>query len=319
MCRPLLVTGLPRSGTTFAGKILSHPPHVFNIGEPFLHRVGASHLFPYYRTRTEEGTRYDDLLRSILAYEKIMQYRAKTLTWSISGLRRYLLGSRGTLEYLHAWWTTQLQNREGRLLLKEPHGLLLTLPALRDLGCQVLVLVRHPAGQVSSHLSLNWTGRHNRPSSLLDQPKLLQDHLDWLPDVLRNTERTPLQDLGLMWRALYEVFLNYLDELGETDRLKVIRHKDLCTSPINTFSELYRWAGLSWSTSVKNTIRTLTNPSNPTERSGSASPHPHNLQRDSASVATIWKDRLTRSQIENLRDITAPVASQFFDDEDWNV
>jgi hypothetical protein len=139
-----------------------------------------------------------------------------------------------------------------------------------------------------------------------------------LPDALKTSERTPIQDLGLMWRALYDVFLDYLEELGETDRVKVIRHKDLCKTPIDTFSEIYDWADLSWSANVEDTIRSFTSADNPAERPD-AVPHQHNLYRDSAALIDIWKSRLEPSQIRRLYDITAPVASHFFDDEDWNV
>mgnify|MGYP006293458917 CR=1 FL=1 len=318
MSRPLFVTGLPRSGTTFTSKILSQPSNVFNIGEPFLHRVGTSHLFPYYRTRNEAGVRYDELLRSILEYEKILQYRTKQFEWSVGGLRRFLLGSHGTLEYIRAWLNTKVREGDGHLLIKEPHGLLLTLPAVRKLDCRVLVMVRHPAGQVSSCLSLSWTRRHDRPVSLLDQPRLVEDHLGWLPDLLDTTTRTVVEDLGLMWRALYDVFFDYLEALDDTDKVQVIRHEDLCLSPYHKFSNLYDWADLPWSSKVERKIDKLTNSENPSERSDATAPHQHDLHRDSASLPTIWTSRLQPRQIQDLQAITAPVSSRLYDDADWS-
>ena len=174
---PILVTGLPRSGTTFIASVLSQPEHVYNIGEPFLHRVGADHHYPYYRTKTTNGARYDRLLRQIFRYKKLFRYRIKTFDPSLKGIRRYVFGSGRTLEYVQAWWITQVLGRGGRLLVKEPHALMLTLPLVQNRDCRVLVLVRHPGGQVSSKLSLGWTQPRDRPRSLLDQPKLIEDHL----------------------------------------------------------------------------------------------------------------------------------------------
>lgn len=130
--------------------VLSQPKKVFNIGEPFLHRVGADHHYPYYRTKTSGGVRYDELFRHVFQYRKLLQYRIKDFEFLLKGLRCYFLGSGRTLEYFQGWWTTQVLGREGRLLAKEPHALMLTLPLVRNLDCKVLVLVRHPGGRGTS-------------------------------------------------------------------------------------------------------------------------------------------------------------------------
>ena len=313
----MLVTGLPRSGTTFVASILSHPSHVYNIGEPFLHRIGADHHYPYYRTNTSSGERYDDLLRHVYQYRKLLQYRVKDFDFSLKGLRRYFLGSGRTVEYLQGWWSTQVLGREGRLLAKEPHALMLTLPLVRNLDCKVLVLVRHPGGQVSSKLSLGWTQSRDRPESLLDQPKLIEDHLGWLPDVLEEKERSTVEDLGLMWRAQYDVLLNYLDEIGDSDRFRIVRHEDVCLNPLAQFSTLYDWANLPWTPEVEAKIAELTSTDNPTERSENTDPHQYRHRRDSSTVVDVWKQRLTQEQIQALREITEPTASEFYDDESW--
>lgn len=319
MSSPLLITGLPRSGTTFVGKVLSQPENIFNIGEPFLHQVGTYHHYPYYRSETPEGIRYDQLLSSIFEYQKLWQYRMKKFEWSIAGLRRYVLGSRRTLEYFRGWWNTQVRGREGRLMVKEPHALMLTFPAVQDLDCQVLVLVRHPGGQVSSKLSLGWTDERDRPRSLLDQPKLIEDYLGWLPDVLERKERSTVEDLGLMWRAQYDVLLNYLEEVGDSEQFRIVRHEDVCLNPFEQFSELYDWANFTWTQEITAMISDLTNTDNPTERSESTDPHQHRLRRDSSTVVDVWKKRLSHKQIQELREITEPVSSKFYDDKSWNT
>lgn len=319
MSSPLLITGLPRSGTTFVGTVLSTPETVFNIGEPFLHRVGTDHHYPYYRTENPAGQPYDRLLASIFEYEKLLQYRVKTFEPSLRGARRYLFGSGRTLEYVQGWWTIRVLGREGRLLMKEPHALMLTLPAVQRLDCKVLVLVRHPGGQVSSKLSLDWTDRRDRPESLLDQPTLIEDHLSWLPDLLETKDRSTVEDLGLMWRAQHVVFLDFLDEIGENENLRVVRHEDVSVDPFEVFSDLYDWAGLPWSQDVESTVADLTSGDNPTERSEGKTPHQYRHRRDSSSIVDVWKERLTREQIHKLKDVTQPTVSAFYDEDSWSA
>lgn len=313
----LLITGLPRSGTTFVGTILSMPETVFNIGEPFLHRVGTDHHYPYYRKETSDRQPYDRLLASIFEFEKLLQYRVNTFEPSLRGVRRYLFGSGRTLEYIQGWWTIRVLRREGRLLMKEPHALMLTLPAVQRLDCKVLVLVRHPGGQVSSKLSLGWTDRRDQPESLLDQPTLIEDHLSWSPDLLRTTDRSTVEDLGLMWRAQYAVFREFLDEVGDHEDLRVVRHEDVCLKPFKVLSDLYDWAGLSWTDEVESALADLTSADNPAERSEGKTPHPHRHRRDSSSVVDVWKERLTHEQIRTLKEVTQPTVSAFYEEDSW--
>lgn len=317
MSKSILVTGLPRSGTTFVGKILSSLSHVFNIGEAFLHRVGSDQHYPYYRAKTSNGVRHDQLLRQTFQYRKLWQYRVKEFEPTFKGIRRHLLGSGRTLEYWQGWWNTQVLGRDGRLLMKEPHALMLTLPLVKHFDCKVLVLVRHPGGQVSSKLSLGWTQAWDRPKSLLDQPKLVEDHLQWLPPLLEETERSTVEDLGLMWRALYSVFFEYLKEIGDAENLRVIRHEDVCSDPGSQFESLYDWAGLPWTPEVKAAISEFTSSDNPAERSRDEDPHQHRNKRNSSAVIDVWKERLDGKQIEELKEITTPIASKFYNESTW--
>lgn len=89
---PMLVTGLPRSGKTFIASVLSQPEHAYNIGEPFLHRVGTDHHYPYCRTKTTGGARHDQLLRQVFRYKKLFATESKRLTRLSRGYAGTCLG-----------------------------------------------------------------------------------------------------------------------------------------------------------------------------------------------------------------------------------
>jgi hypothetical protein len=153
----------------------------------------------------------------------------------------------------------------------------------------------------------------------LDQPKLIEDYLGWLPDVLEEKERSTVEDLGLMWRAQYDVLLNYLDEIRDSEQFRIVRHEDVCLNPFGQFSDLYDWANLPWTQEIEATVSELTSTDNPTERSESTDPHQYRLRRDSSTVVDVWKQRLSREQIQELRKVTEPVASEFYDDKSWST
>jgi len=122
-----------------------------------------------------------------------------------------------------------------------------------------------------------------------------------------------------MWRAQYDVLIDYLDKIGDSEHFRVVRHEDLCLNPFEGFSTLYDWADLPWTQEVETKIAELTSADNPVERSEHTEPHQHRHRRDSSTVVDVWKQRLTPGQIRELQEITEPVASEFYDDESWNT
>jgi hypothetical protein len=118
---------------------------------------------------------------------------------------------------------------------------------------------------------------------------------------------------------MYNVFINYLDEIGDSNKIRIVRHEDICLKPTKIFSDLYRWAGLEWSPGVESFIEELTGASNPLERSHSGKAHEYGLKRDSKNIVEIWKKRLTAEQIDSLKEIVNPTSNKFYSRETWKT
>ena len=65
-----------------------------------------------------------------------------------------------------------------------------------------------------------------------------------------------------MWRAQHAVFLDHLDEIGENENLRVVRHEDVSVDPFEVFSDLFDWVGLPWSQDIESTVADLTSGDN---------------------------------------------------------
>lgn len=68
--RHILVTGCPRSGTTFLGKVLSFPTEVGYIREPFNRDFGLDDLeyeFPYIHQGMQKEQVYRDMVEALLS------------------------------------------------------------------------------------------------------------------------------------------------------------------------------------------------------------------------------------------------------------
>lgn len=313
---PIYVTGLPRSGTTFLATILSLPSSVRPIGEALDHAIGVDHHYPYPSTRNRLGERYDEVLEKVLTYRKVHRYRIGRRHPSLRGWVRHLLGSRGTLHYWRAG-VEELLGREPRLLLKEPHGALLTTSAVAQ-GCKAVVLVRHPAAQVTSKVQMGWTGPNSRPSSLLEQPDLVEAHLDWLPAFLSDSDLTTVEELGLMWRCIYEALFDQLAELPSLDDVRLVTHEQLCLDPLGTFEQLFDHLDLPFAEEVEDEIVASTSSQNPVDRT-SRDAHEHGHRRDSRSLAWRWKSRIEAEDLERLRAVTAPIADRFYGEGAWSL
>ena len=213
---------------------------------------------------------------------------------------------------LRSWATARAHRRAGHgVLVKDPIALM-SAPWLADrLGFRPLIVVRHPAGFVSSLLRVGWRPRFG---SWLRQPRLMDTLLAPWREEIEQAQRDELDLIeagALFWRVCAGVVATYRKEHPDW---VVVRHEDVAADPVSAFRELYERFGLSWSEQVASTIRAESAAGNPQEVMGSVQ---HGLQRDSRSIATIWQQRLEPQQVTAVRRIVGNAADEFYGPDSW--
>jgi len=303
--RPILVTGCPRSGTTWVGSTLAASSEVFYIYEPF-NRDAAHHLKlaeRYVYLVPGDGERYAGVVASLA---------------KLGSLRhRVLLGARGALRGpgIRQDLPAVLALRElirfpGRFLratricLKDPLAFFAAEWLAATFDMQVIVLLRHPAGVISSHLKLGWS---HELGSMLRQAALRRRFAGDLSDEIARFERTPEDELGsliLQWKLFAHAALQLRE--AHPDWL-FVTHESLCERPLDQFEAIYQHVGLRWTRRVAETIERDTAPGNPIDP---AEHRQHMLRRESRSIVDTWRQRLDSASLQRIEREAGPVWRQ---------
>lgn len=300
--RPILVTGMPRSGTTWVGRILTASGEVGYINEPFnlarspgSFRVPSDHWYAYVTTDTEK--RFLPALSQALEFEY--------------PLARELRRCRNRTDLLHTLrsWRDFLRSRGRRPLVKEPHAVFSAAWFAQRLGSDVVVMVRQPLAVVSSWKRLGWSVDFGH---LLAQPALMRDWLEPFEGEM-TAALGPSWELvdrvALLWRIIYSVVAHERFPRGH-----LLRHEDLSRDPNGEYARLYAALGLTFTAAVASAVAESSGKDNPVE---TLVDQPHATQLDSQANLENWRHRLTSEEIDRIRQHTEETATLYYPDLEW--
>lgn len=300
--RPILVTGIARSGTTWVGRILTASGETGYINEPFnlsespgSFRVPADHWYAYVTNDNEE--RVLPALVSALDFDYPLARE----------LRR--CRNRTDLQHTLKSWGEFVRSRRRRPLVKDPHAVFSAGWFTHRLGSDVVVLVREPLAVVSSWKRLGWSFDF---ADLLDQPELMRDWLGPFESEM-SAALSPswglVERVALLWRVIYAVVA---DE--RFPRVHLVRHEDLSRNPVGEFTKLYDALGLAFTDEVANAVAASSSSENPAETSVEK---PHDTAIDSRANLANWRSRLSEQEIERIRRLTEETAASYYPDLAW--
>jgi hypothetical protein len=300
--RPILLTGMPRSGTTWVARILTASGEVGHINEPFnlavspgTLRVPAEHWYAYVTAQNED--RYLPALTRVLEFEYPL----------VRELRR----CRSRIDVLHTlkWWRDFVRSRGRRPLVKEPHAVFSAGWFAERLGSDVVVMVREPLAVVSSWKRLEWSFDF---TNLLEQSALMRDWLGPFEAEMTaalSPDRDLVDRVALLWRVIYSVVA---DERFPAARL--VRHEDLSRDPVRGYRELYEALGLTFSDTVAKAVEASSSSENPAETSVE---RPHETRIDSRANLRNWRHRLSEDEIARIRAVTEETAALYYPELVW--
>ena len=306
--KPVLVTGSPRSGTTWVGHMLAASPQLFYIHEPFNpdHERGFSNVvFKHHQAYINESTEKPYL---------------KPIGRMLNGrydLLAAILAGRSLVDIKKAWAKKQqwdhYRRRGVRILMKDPIALMSAGWMARRFDLHVVMMIRHPAAVVASLKRLNWG--FDPTQWALSQPHLLQDYLSPLEGELRCLAERPadiVEQAALLWKTAYHVVLQYMQEFPDWIYLK---HEDVSADPVTAYENLYSRLGLDFTPQVKARIVDHSDPSNPTQSKSKK----FQIKLSSKEVISKWKDTLSALEITRIKSIVGDVAQSFYPESDWSV
>jgi Sulfotransferase family len=322
--RPILVTGIPRSGTSWVGKMLDASGRVVYINEPLNPRrppgrspgilsAPAHHRFQYIAdgNNAEFFQPFVDMLS--LNYDVGAEIKVSRSVFDLLRLVKY--------------WNSFIRGRirQRRPLIDDPYAVFSIEWFAERLRCDVVVMVRHPASSVNSRKRL---GYKTDFAELLQQPMLLRDWLQPFRSEMEAALRHP-DDLvwqgSLLWKMAYHV----VRELNlRLQGVHVVRYEDLAREPVAAFQKLFHLLHLPFTASASKRVREVSGAEHRRRRRRGYGGHAWSLSRhglsrtalrplDSSEHAARWKRELSHREISRIRGLTEDIAGFYYTEEDW--
>jgi hypothetical protein len=303
--KPLLITGSPRSGTTWAGKILSLSPSLRYIAEPFNPLISKEYYnlsIPYWflNINTENEHLYLNQLKNILRISPHLSdlsnniKTAKTLRSKAGELKYYLRYMSG-LE---------------RPLIKDPIALMSAEWLAGRFNMDVLVLIRHPAAFVNSAKRVNWSFNL---AHILAQPALMHRLKPFQEEMTSSvgSDKFSLNNSILFWNIVHHLIRQYQDQ---NPTWIFIRHEDISKEPIIEFKKIFNRLDINFDSGIEKKIIAFSGNKNRSEISGT---EVHIMKRNSLANIKSWKNKLSSIELEKIYSETYTYSKHFYSEEDW--
>jgi hypothetical protein len=302
--KPILITGSHRSGSTWAGKILSTAPNTAYIHEPFNIAIKGGVVYSPFEhwfkcIIDDDSKEYKNVFSEVLQYKYPLfrnVFNAKSIREIVKPFKYKFLS------LLYA-------GRKNRPIVKDPIAFFSAQWLSHTFDMNVLVMIRHPAAFCSSLKIKNWYFDFN---NFLEQPILLETYLKDFESEIRDfaeNEKSIIEQAILLWNCIHHTIIQYQKLHPEW---LFVKHEDLSNEPIEKFQEIFEEFNLDFSDKVKLEILKSSGVHNPTEQQLG-----NEFVRNSRASVHNWKNRLKSSEIEVIKSKTSKIALSFYSDNEW--
>ncbi len=307
----VLLFGMPRSGTTWIGKIFdSHPAT--------LYRHEPDSYLPLRDLPLLISGRGDSYCGEITGYvERLRECRMPVVTTKLPLFPKHYLSRGGYLMYRASVYLS-IAVRRITPGLGSPtfnplgrggeHGPCLVWKSVESLGrlaairsclgnCRAIHIVRHPCGFVSSIL------RGESQERFFSHVRASEGYRVFAKLLATETGRSygltmerlkgmePVERLAWRWVLFNE---HALRESSDDPACMVLRYEDLCRDPVGVSRRMLRFAGLEWHSQTARFLRSST---------AAGDDSYYGVIRDPLQAAFRWRESLSAAQIEAIQRI----------------
>jgi Sulfotransferase family len=317
---------MPRSGTTWLGKIFdSHPETVYRHEPDSWRRLDSIPLFP----APESADHYSTNVRSFLAeltairadrvcgkrplFPKSYASRFGVTLFSGRSLLHKALDRVGLhaeppvpplprpgLPYRLVWKSIESLGRTGVILAALPEA-------------KFVQIVRHPCGYVASVLRGESEKRfgHNQAAGDFDLYRMACDTPQARVHALTESRfraMEPAERLAWRWVIYNE---KAAAESASMPNAKVVIYEELCARPLQVARALFEFCELSWDAQSEQFLK---------ESTSDAKSDYYSVFKDPLESAWRWQSQLDTSTVQKVMAIVAqsPFARPYIEPHDWN-
>lgn len=306
MSGPILLFGLPRSGTTWLGKIFDSHPDTLYRHEPDSVRRLTMPLFPDVRDSERcapeiaafvsalPGMRLPKVVgkqpifpKRYLSPSALRSYRAGAVLSRFGGRRAHRRAvafaptAAGYPGRRVVWKSIESLGRLGVCVR--------ALPAVR-----AILILRHPCGYVASVQRGEAGNQFTDATPASEDYGILMQLLDTEP---ARAYGLALQDLKgmspeerLTWRWTLTCEKAWM-EIRDLDRVLLMRYEDVCADPVGKTSQMFEFSGLDMNKQTRDFIEATTSRRNDAY---------YSIYRDPTAAASRWQTELPSDVINRI-------------------
>ncbi len=274
---PILITGMPRSGTTWLARLCAMAPGTALAGREPMNPRGRQYALAH-------------TLSGWARLENPDKRQRRALRTAYTGLNP-LVYSR----YGHRQWAAPLPWT--RLIVKDPFAVL-SIPAIsRTTHARTVVVYRHPGAMLASYRRMGWEPDLEELQPVLrDYRKTSGDTSPDVRDLPASGEVSEAEAMGRFWASLYAVVLHDMDAQAD---VVLVSHEELAAGGTAAGLRLFDTLGLSWG---KEAAAEMAKES---ANSGAVQANQlHDFDRPPAQVATAWRTKLAAGELEAIEGAT---------------
>lgn len=282
----ILVTGMPRSGTTWLGNVLAKAKSTNYVFEPFNISVKMNAGSPVknwfetlndFSTATKRAEVKEYVDKKCFGKTSFKSYRPKRV-----------------VSYLREIWAEHL-------VVKDPLAIFSLEWYNKTYKSKTIIMVRHPAALVSSYKDHGWGVDFN---DLLGQPEWCRRFPLEATELTAFLKASPshLERNAFLWKLIYQIVDREFRPLPD---VLIVKHEDLLKEPLQNIKPILHFLKLANTNALQQFITTkeMIN----TRIGGS----------DASNFDSKYRNRLSAEEIETIKRITSPVWKKHYRDEDW--
>ena len=142
----------------------------------------------------------------------------------------------------------------------------------------------------------------------------MQQYLEKFEEDIREyaaNEKDIISQAILLWNCIHHTINTYQDKHPEW---MFVKHEELSSDPVAQFQNIYESFNLEFTQNVQSFILDSTGVHNPTEQQSN-----NEFVRNSKANILNWKNRLTQTEIQKIKEGTLEISKLFYTDSDWRV
>lgn len=297
--KKIFITGAPRSGSTWLGKMLSINSDVNYIHEPFNYLQHGEKVLSPLKKMYE----YVSLRDSSERLDSFEFYVSSFYAYSFRHMIEEIKRANGLKQALKPVKKFVEQKKYATTLIKDPIAVFSSEWINSTLNTQNVFIIRHPAAFVASMKEKDWKRDYKQ---FLSQPYLMEILHKYKDKIEQYSEfeYDTIDQAILFWNMIY-YYISVM-KLKHPEWIYV-KHEDLSSEPVNEIKKLYEQLGISFTPYIENKIKEYT----------SFSSTPTNLKRNSKENITKWKKILTEEEVQKTYIQTKEIWELFYTEEDW--